>query len=361
MKIALVSPLFPPVRGGVEKHVYHLSAELAARGHSVTVFTQAASSPRMWRTPGDVEVQACPIRFGGNAYPVAPTLWTRLLRAGGMFDIVHAHSYHGLAALAASVSYRGPFVFTPHYHGTGHTGFARSLHRVYSPLGKAVFARASQVICVSDAERMLVVRDHPAVAPKSVVVPNGLTTQVVTEPRAWGSRRKNVVYVGRLEPYKRVDLIIAAMSELPADVKLVIVGVGSDRGRLTSEFIRLELADRVRLVGAQPDGAVAQILARAGVVVTASEHEAFGLILLEARQAGARVVASALAAHREVAQLDLAGGIHIWEPETGTSGLAAAIHTALAADDPGLLKSAPRWPDVATATELIYQRALAGS
>ena len=207
-----------------------------------------------------------------------------MLRASGTFDIVHAHSYHGLAALAASVSYRGPFVFTPHYHGTGHTGFARSLHRVYSPLGKTIFSRASQVICVSDAERVLVIRDHPAVASKSVVVPNGLTTQVLTSPKPGQAAGNNVIYVGRLEPYKRVNLIIAAMSELPADVRLVIVGAGSDRARLASELGRLELAHRVTLAGAQPDGAVAQILARARVVVTASEHEAFGLILLEARR-----------------------------------------------------------------------------
>ena len=70
-------------------------------------------------------------RFGRAVYASAVTTCSAELGAGCSRpvprSIVHAHSYHSLAALAAGFSYRGPFVFTPHYHGTGHTGFARSL------------------------------------------------------------------------------------------------------------------------------------------------------------------------------------------------------------------------------------------
>jgi glycosyltransferase involved in cell wall biosynthesis len=149
------------------------------------------------------------------------------------------------------------------------------------------------------------------------------------------------------------------MAELPADVRLLIIGTGSDKARLASSVIRLKLTDRITLAGALPDDAVASALAEARVVVTASQHEAFGLIILEARQAGARVVASALAAHREVAQLDPANGVSIWAPDTAVSGLAHAIRNALISHDPGAMSTAPRWSDVAAATEQVYQCALA--
>jgi glycosyltransferase involved in cell wall biosynthesis len=356
MRIALVSPRFPPYRGGVEAHVSHLSRELASRGHEVTVFTQhEASAPRAWAARG-VEVRSFPIRIGKKAYPLAPGLWSALLRHGGRYDIVHAHSYHGLAALAGGFCHRRPFVFTPHYHGTGHTRLAQAFHCAYRPFGRALLARASQIVCVSNAERQRLIDDYPTVAQKTLVVPNGVALSESAVPRAWESRTNTVVYIGRLEPYKRVDVILSALHVLAADVRLVIVGTGSDKARLSAEVERLHLAGRVTFCGGLSDDALAAILADARVLVTASKHEAFGLVILEARQAGARVVASALDAHREVADLDHAGGVHLWSPDTGAGGLARTIHGALTNVDPGSLGSVlPRWPDVAAATEEVYR------
>jgi glycosyltransferase involved in cell wall biosynthesis len=359
VKVALVSHRILPHRGGIETHVYHVSRELALRGHLVTVFTQHAEPSQTWWTSDGVEVCASRIWIGREAYPVAPGLWGQLSRNGGPFDIVHAHNYHGIAALAASLSRRQPFIFTPHYHGTGHTAFACRLHSIYRPFGRGLFARAARVICVSDAERLLLIHDHPAVTSKTVVIPNGVAALTSAVPMAWVRREKVVVYVGRLEPYKHLDLVIAAISELPAYVRLVVVGTGREESRLASEVTRLRLAHRVTLAGGLTDEAVAQLLAKARVVVTASEREAFGMVILEARQAGARVVASALPAHREVAQLDSAEGVQLWHPDTATKGLAHALRRALEGSDPGVLTVAPRWPDVAAATEEVYLRAIA--
>lgn len=359
MRIALVSHRILPHRGGIETHVYQVSRELALRGHRVTIFTQHAEQSRKWVTSDGVEIHGSRIWVGKEAYPVAPGLWGQLLRHGDLFDIVHAHNYHGIAALAASFGRRQPFIFTPHYHGTGHTAFARRLHSIYGPFGRGLLTRAAQLICVSEAERLLLVHDHPAVAAKTVVVPNGVAALTSAVPIAWASREKVVAYVGRLEPYKRLDLVIAAIAELPDDVRLVVIGTGREEARLASDITRLRLTHRVVLAGSLTDDAVAELLARARVVVTASEHEAFGLVILEARQAGARVVASALPAHREVAQLDPTEGVQLWRPDTDISGLACAIRNALEGSDPSVLTVVPRWKDVAAATEQVYLRALA--
>lgn len=358
MKVALVSHRILPHRGGIETHVFHLSRELAALGHDVTIFTQHVGPTQTWRNPDGGEVCACRIRLGDEAYPFAPALWAHLLRRRKEFDIVHAHNYQGIAALAGGLSHRQPFVFTPHYHGTGHTYVARRLHSVYRPFGNALFRRSNQIICVSEAERLTLIRKHPVAESKISVIPNGVAERLGSvEPSAWDGRR-TIVCVGRLEPYKRLDLVIKAMSLLPEAHHLAIVGTGRDQLRLKSIIDQLQLGDRVELVGGLTDEGVAEVLGRARVVVTASEQEAFGMIVLEARQSGARVVASALAAHQEVAELDPARAVNLWQPETGSNGLAEAIRTALGAEDPGLLTRVPRWTDVAIATEKVYWRAL---
>jgi glycosyltransferase involved in cell wall biosynthesis len=236
---------------------------------------------------------------------------------------------------------------------------AQALHVAYRPFGRALLARASQIICVSNAERLRLIDDYPAAAGKALVVPNGVAPNQFAAPEPWESRASTVVYVGRLEPYKRVDLILSALHYLAADVRLVIVGNGSDKSRLCSEAARRYPADRVTFSGSLPDDALARLLTSARVLVTASKHEAFGLVILEARQAGARVVASSLDAHREIAEFDQAHGVHLWSSGTAAAGLARTIHDALTSGDPGVLDDAiPRWPDVAAATEEIYSAAL---
>ena len=188
MRIALVSHRILPHRGGIETHVHHLSRELVGLGHQVTIFTQHLESTRTWSTSDGVEVFACRIRIGNDGYPFAPGLWTQLMQHTSQFDVVHAHNYQGIAALAGGFSHRQPFVFTPHYHGTGHTYFARRLHTVYRPFGRALFQRASQVICVSDAERLTLLRHHPLTEPKISVVPNGVVERSFSvTPQDWAS------------------------------------------------------------------------------------------------------------------------------------------------------------------------------
>jgi len=151
--------------------------------------------------------------------------------------------------------------------------------------------------------------------------------------------------------------VIEATGRLPSTVRLLVIGTGSDRGRLEGIVSRMHLENRVQLAGGLSDEEVTGLLAKARVVVSASKHEAFGLVLLEGRQAGARVVASALPAHREVAALDDAGAIDLWDPATGVDGLCAALRDALAGTDPGLLAKSVDWADVAAATEEVYSRA----
>lgn len=358
MRIALVSHLYLPHRGGIETHVYHLAKQLTARGHEVTVFAQAEGSQEC-RTAEGFEVRTSRIYVGKDVYPFAPGLWAQLIRQSDRFDVIHAHNYQAVAALAAGFTHSLPFVFTPHYHGTGHTSLARKMHTVYRPFGRAIFSRANQIICVSKAELRLLTHNYPNVSAKAVVIPNGVTRRPSLRPEGWDTREELVVCLGRLEPYKRLDSVIEATAKLPSTVRLLVIGTGSDRARLEGMVAKMHLGNRVDMAGGLSDEQVTSILARARVVVSASKHEAYGLVLLEGRQAGARVVASALPAHREVATLDDASAIDLWDPDTGIDGLSNAIRTALAGSDPGVLAKSVDWADVAAATEDVYTRARA--
>ena len=271
-----------------------------------------------------------------------------------ILNIVHAHSFHTLAAHAA-LNTNLPFVFTPHYHGTGHSEFRRFLHSLYRPVGARLFRAADAVICVSNAERALVVEDFPQVASKAVTIPNG-TDPIVSSSVALSAlslRDPLVLVVGRLERYKNVDLIINSFRALPSPATLVVVGDGPDRARL--ERRAAEPGWPVVIAGKIPSAQLSALFLRATVVAAGSDHEAFGMTLASGLSAGARVVASNIPAHHEVAQLAGPGApvvlVNPRDPQRLTQALEAAL---IAGRGKAGEVQLPSWEEVVMRTRKLY-------
>jgi glycosyltransferase involved in cell wall biosynthesis len=355
MKIAQVVASYHPRIGGLETHVRRLAHGCAEAGDDVTVLThQVDGSPTEERI-GAVRVLRFPLTLSLSNYPVSFSLFRYLRIHAADFDLVHAHSYHNLVGQAA-VGSCVPFVFTPHYHGTGHTPFRAFLHRLYRPVGARLFSAADAVICVSEAERDLVTRDFPCVAGKAVTIPNGIGPQLAE--RDDGSRMFHepvVLSVGRLERYKNVDLIIDAFRALPCRAILAVVGEGPDRTRLERRAQPADPAMPIIFTGRISDKALDDLLAQACVVTSASDHEAFGLTVADGLASGARVVASAIPAHVELArQAGADSPVALVDPrdtKTFAGMLSAFIRAGRVAEARPRL---PSWTEVVATTRDLY-------
>jgi len=357
MRVAMVTPSYAPRMGGVETHVQAIAARLPGLGVDVEVLTQGRDRAER-RDPGAVTVRTFPSVVPSDAYPVAPGLWAWLHAARHDFDLVHVHGYHGIAALAGASATSLPVVFTPHYHGGGHTRFARVLHLGYRHAGSWVFSHASRVVAVSAAEAGLVGDHHPRVAGKLRVIPNGVDVAELMDAAPFPTTVPVVVSVGRLLAYKHVEVAVAAMARVEAACELVVVGDGPERPRL--ERAARSTPARVRVLGPVDDAQRRRWQRSADVVVSLSEHEAFGLTLLEGLAVGARAVATDIPAHREVAGLSGAADAVTFvstPPDPGEVG--AAIGRALAQRRLTVLPARVwTWDAVAEATRLVYEEAL---
>ena len=213
------------------------------------------------------------------------------------------------------------------------------------------------MLCVSRAEAALVAQHHPTVRERIEVIPNGVDVKAIERAEPYASASPVVLVLGRLVPYKRVDTVVRAMAELDRDAELVVVGEGGEHAGL--ERLAAELDVPARFPGRIAASEVARWLRTAAVVVSASEQEAFGLTLLEALTAGARVVASGLPAHREVAATwsDVDAVLLVDD----RARLSEAIRAQL---DRGRLPAHRRpcwsWDDVAARVAAVYDDVLAG-
>lgn len=355
MRIAQVVASYFPRHGGVETHVRQIAEACAAAGDEVTVLTHGDGDATTVEETGPTRVLRFPRTVPSARYPLSLSLFRHLAGHGREFDVVHAHSYHTLAGQAAARSGL-PFVFTPHYHGTGHTLAAALMHRVYRPAGARLFSRADAIICVSRAEGALVAGDFPAVAEKIRVIPNGTDLRPSHGARAAVPAGAPVVLtIGRLERYKNVDLIIRAFDGLGSAATLIVAGDGPDRRRLEKLG-----GGRVRFTGRVSDAELDALLASAAVVTSASDHEAFGLVIADGLTAGARVVASRIPAHLEVGRLAGQDAPITYADPRNTAEYTAALAAALAKGKASAGRAwLPTWGDVAAQTRELYAWACA--
>jgi len=102
--------------------------------------------------------------------------------------------------------------------------------------------------------------------------------------------KRYLISVGRLIKLKRTEIILEALTRLPTDVELILVGNGTDENRFKTLASTLNIAQRVHFVGSQSNPFA--YLSRANIFILASETEGFPNVLVEAMLCNIPVIAS---------------------------------------------------------------------
>ena len=281
-----------PRAGGAEVHVAEIARRLAERGFELTLLSCAfPGAAREERVDGMRVMRLGPLPL---YYPRVVAQCTRQTRRGA-FDVVVEH----LNKLPfCSPLYSAAPVVPVCHHLFGKTAFMQ----VPWPVAATVYLserlipplyRRSPFVAVSESSRDDLVARGVA-AERIRVIHNGITPPGV-EAAPLKSRPCRVVYLGRLEPYKRVDVLLRAAARiLPRFPALEIVLIGRGRARADLERVAAEvgLAERTRFAGFVPDAERDRILAEARVCVCPSVKEGWGITVIEANALGVPVVAS---------------------------------------------------------------------
>jgi len=348
----MVTPGYPPDVGGIEQHVGHLAAGLAELGFAVDVLTHGEGGRAEREVRGALRILRFPLTTTARHYRASVPMWRYLHANGARYTAVHAHNYHALPALFAAMSPRRSLVLTPHYHGDSASPLRRLLHRAYAIPGRRMIERAARIICVSGAEADLVRRHFPAAIARISVIPNGVDSAALSAAAPFsGHGRRLALTVGRLDGYKRVDRALEAVAQSPSQT-LHVIGEGEARRALQQRAEDLGIAGRVQFLGRVSDGDLARWYKTAAVVLSLSEHEAFGLVAAEALAAGTPVVLSDIPAHREVGAMGDDARVRFVGAEASAAQVAQAME-AVAGAPPGISR-VPDWASVAQRTAHVY-------
>jgi phosphatidyl-myo-inositol alpha-mannosyltransferase len=307
MKIGLVSPYIYPLPGGVTQHVGYLYENLRKRGHDVRIITSSHGLQRS--SEGDI------IRIGkGFSVPANGSVGTltvsprfikqvREVLDRERFDLLHFHEpfvpFLSLVVLRESQS-----VNVATFHA--YAGFSPS-YEFGSRMLRGYAQRLHGRIAVSAAARHFIDRYFPG---DYKVIPNGVDLtrfQRAVPVARWQDGKRNILFVGRLEPRKgALDLLKAyrILRKTGCECRLLIVGSGPQEREARRYVLTRKLRD-VEFLGRVSDTERDQLFRTADVFVSpATGRESFGIVLLEAMAAGAPIVASDIHGYKGVVRRD---------------------------------------------------------
>jgi glycosyltransferase involved in cell wall biosynthesis len=309
--------------GGSERHLLTLLPALADRG--VDPVFVGLDDPA-WDPSDFYDALTVPSVRIPAPRDLDPLLLARLVR-DARADVVHTHLVHadlygGLAAKLRTTT----LVSTKHNDDPFRTGAFRFVERGLARL-------ADRVITISDSLHRFTVERVGVPAAKVETIHYGLDEP----PRAWGTNPPDAVpqdarillAVSRLTRQKGIDVAVEALSFMPADVVLVVLGEGAEREALETLARERAVESRVILPGRVPD--VAAWLRRASVYVQPARWEGFGLGVLEAMVCSLPVVATNVSS---LPELVADGETGLLVPPDNPAALARAVEQALA--DPAL-------------------------
>jgi glycosyltransferase involved in cell wall biosynthesis len=351
MRIALVASSFLPEPGRLERRVDQLARGLAQRGAEVEVLSQGPGRARTEHRDG-VTIRTFPTVAGPLRFAVAPRLRERLRLTSHGFDVIDVHTRQAPLALAVASARIRRLVVTPCASLDGFIGWP------HTRAARAVLAAAPQIVCRSEIERDLLGRIIPQAAPRARVVPDGVDLEALRSAQPFAVTGTVVLAVDRLDRTTGVGRAIAAMASLDPTFRLVVVGNGPARDRLSAFAADLRISSRVQFVGAVSDDELCRWLRTARVVVTLPDQQSSGAVVAEACAAGVSVVASDLPIQRQAAER-VGGGVVFVPPRGSPLDVADAIEEAaqlsVMPHAEMLASSAPSWESAIDATWELYR------
>lgn len=284
----------------------------AAAGHSVTVLTSGSERLPIEQTGGGLRIVR--LRAAGRrdratttnramfAYLVAGTRWiVRHRDELAASDVINTHfsiptgplgMFAGRYLNVANVlTIIGGDIYDPSKTSSPHR------HLLTRIANRRIIRSADAVIAISNDTRERAGRYYGIQRPIHVI-PYGFSPPSEAEGAGLRQERDGtddafrLIAVGRLVPRKGFDHLLAALSQLPAKVRLEVIGDGPLAMPLRDLAAKLGVADRVSWPGFLSRAEILRRMSRADAFVLSSLHEGLGVVVQEAMFSGLPIVAT---------------------------------------------------------------------
>ncbi len=286
-----------PQGGGTGANVYENIVRWARWGHHVTLV--AGEYPGC-RPVEQVEENLVVHRMGGRGSVFPRAAWAVMRGLGREADVVF-EVINGITFLTPLWLRRPRVALVNHPHRALFVGeFGRRRGRVLAAvleeLPLRLLYRRVPFLTISDSARQELISIDGIPSEHITIAYCGVESEVLYPGER--AAEPTLLYVGRLKAYKRIEVLLDMLTELPG-VTLDIAGQGDHGETLDDEISRRNLGARVRVHGYVDEQAKGDLYRRAWLHVTASMSEGWSLTVMEAALCGTPSAAIAVGGLRE--------------------------------------------------------------
>ncbi len=386
-----IAPFGSRETGGMNVYIRQLTAQLARRGYAVDVFTRWADPAQPPIVPLEPGARVIHIPAGEigplskhEVYERLPEFFCGVKRfqqeSGLRYDLIHSHYWlsgwvGALLCQRWAVPHAVMFHTLAELKQVSRVGESETPQRAETE--RRVLATADRIIAATQHERLQMARLYGADPRRVCVVPCGIDLdQFRPGAKARARRRlgfdgeRVVLFIGRLEPLKGLDILIRAVARLGDVERLRLVVVGGqpsgdpERARMEALAAELGVAGCISFLGPRPHAELPRFYRAAHVTVVPSLYESFCLVAAESLAAGTPVIATKVGGLRTLVRDGENGFAVPWRtPEAFAERLRQVLE-----DEPlrrrlaaGARPSVERygWPAVTSAIEDVYADLLA--
>ncbi|MEL7564056.1 MAG: glycosyltransferase family 4 protein [Dehalobacterium sp.] len=324
MRVLMFSWEYPPKNvGGLARHVYDLTKELADQGEEIFLLTSAAEG-----APGEETINKVKV-FRVNTLNLPSqdfVTWVLQLNFSllekaikieeryGPFNIIHAHDW--LVAFAARTIKHAkniPLVATIHATEYGRNqGLHNDLQRYISDVEWWLTYESWKVIVCSRYMKSELQNIFQLPGNKIQVVPNGVDIDAFKffdpafdRKKYAADQEKIIFFVGRLVSEKGLEILLDAVPKILhycPEAKFVIAGTGPSEEYLKNKAHMINISQKIYFTGYIDDKTRNGLYKNSHVAVFPSTYEPFGIVALEGMAAETPVVVTDVGGFSEVVE-----------------------------------------------------------
>jgi glycosyltransferase involved in cell wall biosynthesis len=307
MRILFLNYEFPPIGGGASPVSLEIARGYVNSGHEVDVVTMSYQDLPAVETVDGITVYR--VRSWRSKKEICHpweqltyliSAWRFLSRRlkNIKYDINHTHFIipTGVLALWVKKKFKVPYILTS--HGSDVLGYNKRFAILY-PLLKGPWMKiVKQAKCVTAPSDFMIGKIKEITVDGTFkVISNGLDLKRFGPMK----KEKTILVVARLFPNKGIQEILEALKgEDLGEWRVKIVGDGPYREYLEQKTVENGLSGRVEFLGWVDNDSVEmkKLYGKAGIFISASHFESFGLTVLEALSAGCYPLVSDIGGHR---------------------------------------------------------------